>query len=275
MRITRVFNNNVVATLTDENTEAVVQGAGVGFQKKPGDLIDKSKIQKIYHILDENRKKFKELFDETPIEYFQIAEMIMERAEKELHIHLNNQIILTLTDHIFFAVERKKEGIETPNLVNEEIRYLYREEYKVAEWAVKFISLRTGVQLGSGEAGYIALHIASAITNISKEHTMNMVLLTQGILRIMRSTYGSCFDTNELSAIRLKTHLKFLAQRVLHKEQVALNDFDDMYQMLARKDAKLENCIEEIAAFILEKFGYELSRAEKVYLMIHLLKVIQ
>ena len=42
MRVIRVYNNNVVATRTDDK-EAIVQGSGIGFGKKPGDLIDEAK----------------------------------------------------------------------------------------------------------------------------------------------------------------------------------------------------------------------------------------
>lgn len=49
MRVIRVYNNNVVATRTDDK-EAIVQGSGVGFGKKPGDLIDEAKIEKIFFI---------------------------------------------------------------------------------------------------------------------------------------------------------------------------------------------------------------------------------
>ena len=45
MRVIRVYNNNVVATKTDDK-EAIVQGSGIGFGKKPGDLIDKKRLKR-------------------------------------------------------------------------------------------------------------------------------------------------------------------------------------------------------------------------------------
>lgn len=34
MKVLRVFNNNIVATRTDDNKDAIAQGAGIGFQKE-------------------------------------------------------------------------------------------------------------------------------------------------------------------------------------------------------------------------------------------------
>ena len=46
MQILRVINNNVISSLDDEKREVVVMGKGVGFQKKAGDLVDASRIER-------------------------------------------------------------------------------------------------------------------------------------------------------------------------------------------------------------------------------------
>ena len=50
MKIVKVFNNNIVAAITSTKKEALVTGAGIGFQKKTGDLLDESKITKCYYM---------------------------------------------------------------------------------------------------------------------------------------------------------------------------------------------------------------------------------
>lgn len=52
MKVVRVLNNNIVATFTEDNQEAIVQGAGIGFQKKKGDEIDPNKIEKVFIFKD-------------------------------------------------------------------------------------------------------------------------------------------------------------------------------------------------------------------------------
>ena len=104
MKIIRLFNNNIVATITDDNKEVIVQGSGIGFKKKVGDLVEEDKIEKRYFIEDESKSKFNEIFENIPIEYFQAVEEIIGIASKELDIKLSSQIIISLTDHIFCAV---------------------------------------------------------------------------------------------------------------------------------------------------------------------------
>lgn len=55
MIIQQIYNNNVVLVL-DENIkkELILTGCGIGFQKKKGQEIDKSKIERTFVIQDES-----------------------------------------------------------------------------------------------------------------------------------------------------------------------------------------------------------------------------
>lgn len=275
MKVLRVFNNNIVATRTDDNKDAIAQGADIGFQKKPGDTIDAEKIERMYYILDEHMSKFNELFDQTPIEYFQIAEMIMEEVKKQLHVNLSNQIVIALTDHIYFAVQRQQEGVQLPNLMISEIRTMYRDEYKLALWSLNIIEQITGIRLDEDEAGYITMHIVNATMQSTTDKTTSILLFTKGVLDVIRQEFNIKLDPDQLDAARLMTHLKFLAQRIFQGESSELNEVEDMYDLLIKKDDRLKNCIINVTTYIEQTFNYTLSRQEQVYLMIHLLKVVK
>lgn len=107
MKVVRVLNNNIVATITEDNKEAVAQGSGIGFQKKPGDILDRNKIEKLYVFQDEEQAKFLKLLEDTPIEYFQVAEQIVEQAQRVMQFEMSNKVLISLTDHISFAIERQ------------------------------------------------------------------------------------------------------------------------------------------------------------------------
>ena len=275
MKVIRVFNNNIVSTMMDDQKEAIVQGSGIGFQKKPGDSIDAKKIERVYYIRDEHKAKFHDLLDETPIEYFQIAEMIMRRVQEVLNVELSGQIIIALTDHIHFAVQRQKEGIYLPNLLTGEIRALYKEEYNIALWALKVIRDFTGVQLPEDEAGYIALHIVNAYMNIGTENTANTVILTKGIPDIIKETLHVEFEEDSLDYTRFLLHLKFLARRIFNNQTDELLNMDDIYTALLAKDSRMNETLAKIHKFVEKKFSYSLSRNEELYLMVHLLKIMQ
>lgn len=274
MRILRVYNNNIVATKTVDDREAIAQGAGIGFGKKPGDLLDQKKVDKYYYILSENQNKFRELFEETSIEYFQLAEKIIEKAKSDLQADLSNQIVLGLSDHIHFAVQREREGIRLPNLMLDEIRTLYQEEFQIALWSLDLINETMEVKLPLDEAGYIALHIVNASMGIEAESTSNILMFTKGVLDVIRSSYNITLDVNSLDTSRLLTHLKFLAYRIFSKEQLKMNVVEGMYELLVSKDKKLKSCIDEIDVFIMSAFDYQISPQERVYLMIHILRVL-
>lgn len=275
MRIFRIFNNNIVATITDDKKEAIAQGSGIGFQKKPGDLIDEGKIEKLYIFHDEERAKFDKLMEDTPIEYFQIAQEIAQRAKEVLQINLSNKVLISLTDHISFAIEREKQKVHLPNLMLGEIRALYKEEFKIGLWALSRIEIETHIKLPQDEAAYIAIHIVNAELNVGSENTTNILMLSKGVMDIIKHTYGVDLNEDSLETSRLTTHLKFLAQRIFASERPGFEESEDMYDLLIHKDAKLKICIDEICKYIRQTFSYELSQEEQVYLMIHLLKVIR
>ena len=55
MKIDKIINNNLIRTFDNNGKEILLMGCGLGFQKKIGDTIDRSKIEKIYAI--ENKKE--------------------------------------------------------------------------------------------------------------------------------------------------------------------------------------------------------------------------
>lgn len=274
MKVIRILNNNIVATLTNDKKEAVVQGSGIGFQKKPGDIIDESKIEKIYIFHDEERAEFEKLLEDTPIEYFQIAQDIANQSSKNLQITLSNKVLISLADHISFAVERKKKNISLPNLMLNEIKILYPQEYRVGVWAIHKIKEELNIELDKDEAGYIAIHIVNAELNVARDKTINILRLCQNVIKIIQDTFNINLNEESLDYSRLLTHLKYLAQRIFTKKPVNFKKNEDMYELLIKKDERLLLCIEKVCRYIQKEFEYECSQEEQVYLMIHLLRVI-
>ena len=59
-RIVQALNNNVALVKNEQDEQAVVMGLGIVFQKKKGDLITPSKVEKIFLLKTEEiqRKLF-------------------------------------------------------------------------------------------------------------------------------------------------------------------------------------------------------------------------
>jgi len=75
MIIDKIYNNNVVSVINDKKEELVVMGKGIAFQKRPGDFVEETTIEKVYTLKNNDMSvKFKTLLYEVPVEYIQITE---------------------------------------------------------------------------------------------------------------------------------------------------------------------------------------------------------
>ncbi|MCJ0590915.1 CAT RNA binding domain-containing protein, partial [Enterococcus cecorum] len=135
MIIKKVLNTSVV--LAEENgREKVVLGKGIGFGKKVGMEIDPTTIEKSYEAINSpEAKQMMGLIHEIPEEYFEIANKIIEKAKTILSKDLNQMILFNLTDHIFFAIERYREGMIFSNKISYEIKTYYPNEYSIGLYA--------------------------------------------------------------------------------------------------------------------------------------------
>lgn len=271
MKASKVYNNNAVAVIYPDGREAILVGSGIGFGKRPGDLIDERKIQKVYFIQDELQTRFLQLLKDARPEALQAAEEILAYARSQ-GLELKNQLILSLTDHICFALERAEQGVLLPYLMMSETRLLYPKEFAIGCRALSIIQELCGTTLPEYEAGYIALQLASA--EMDGGDVYDGLKLVNGVTEIIKKTYDIELNPNDLDTIRLTTHLKFLAQRILHRSQWNDDEMDGLYQMLLFRHAKNRDCIARITAYIRNHFSYELNHQEKVYLMIHLSKIL-
>ena len=275
MKIVKVLNNNTVATITNDNKEAIIQGLGIGFQKKPGDLIDEIKIEKIFIFNDGERNQFEELLKDTPIDFFKLAKDIVVKTKNDLNITLNNKILISLTDHISFALERYKQGIPLPSLMLDDIKILYPKEYEIGLWALNRINKNLNVNLDNDEAGYLTLHILNAKLNVAKDQTINIIRMCKDVMSIIEKIYDINLKEKSINYLRIITHLKYLAQKIFTKENNRFIGTDDLYDLIIKKDNNLSLCINLISDYINLNFSYDLSKDDKVYLMIHILRIIK
>ena len=54
MKIDKIINNNLIQSVDNNNKEVLIMECGLGFGKKVGEVIDQSKIEKIYSIENKN-----------------------------------------------------------------------------------------------------------------------------------------------------------------------------------------------------------------------------
>ena len=272
MKITRIINNNTIATIANKK-EIILMGSGIGFQKKPGDAVEVNRIEKVYQIRDRFFQKYEQIFRHIEPMVFKLVEQIQKYAEDALQCTLSPQFIFALADHISYAVERQKNQEPMPNLMLQEIKLLYHKEYQIGKYGKQLVEQEMHVALPEDEAGYFALHIVNSRTGEASVDVNNILVLTNGILKILEEELGICCREDDFEYSRFLTHLKFLARRIFNQEQVQFGIMEGLYLELLAREPKLEEIIEKIKNFISETFDYDISEEESAYLAMHILRI--
>ncbi|SMB79457.1 transcriptional antiterminator, BglG family [Pasteurella testudinis DSM 23072] len=140
LKIKKIFNNNAVLAETQAAGEVVALGKGIAFGKKSGDTVDETLVEKTFSL---NKSAFAarltEILGEIPPDYFRLTNRIVNHANQQLNCTLSNNIYVSLTDHLYHAVQRLQNHQSLNNGLLFEIKRLYKNEYLIGKYAVDLI----------------------------------------------------------------------------------------------------------------------------------------
>lgn len=268
MRITKVYNNNCV--LSEENgQELVLVGPGIAFQKKIGDEVDPKKINKKFSIVPDRLEEFELLLNKIPIQYFQYVKEVIDQAEKEFDTSFHDGLLFLLTDHLFSAVERYYDGLKLPNLFADDIAFFYPDEYRFATWAYQFLSWKLAVDLPKDEVAYIAMHFVNANNKGNRETTQKILHVVYTLRKMTEKKLQIEWNERYISHRRFRTHLKYLAQKVITKESLPHTQEDEISWFLKQRLKKYDPLLEEMNDYLQKYYDYELQEDDILFLSIH------
>ena len=272
MKIEKIINNNLVRSINEKGQYVILMGCGIGFQKKIGSTIDESKITQVYTLQDKN-SKLEELLTRVPEEYIQTANEVISYAKFSLGKKLNDNIYITLTDHICFAVERFKQGIVVKNALLWEIRRFYNHEFLIAKDALQIIKRRLNIELPEDEAGFITLHLVNAtMDSMDLGITTEMMRVIERILSIVKYHFKVGIDEYSLHYERFLTHLKFFVQRVFTDTEI--NEPDKGFLLALKEQYRNEYlCTLKVRDYMMKEYEKELTEDELIYLTVHLRRI--
>ncbi len=275
MLISKVLNNNVVTIKNEDNQESVVMGRGIAFQKKKGDEIDEEKIDKIFVLKNKSiNDKLITLVNDIPAEYLEISEEVIKYAEEKLNTKLNENIYLTLTDHISFSINRYNNNLEMKNVMLWDIKRLHKPEFDIGIKALKIIKDKADIALPEDEAASIAMHILNGELNQDMPQIVDIINLINEVLKIVKYHFNIDFDEESINYYRFVTHLKFFAQRMV-KGKYYEDDDNELFEIIRLKYPKSYECTKKIEGFIKQKFNSQLTKEEKLYLIVHTARVVK
>lgn len=270
VRVIKALNNNVALVQDRTGEEAVVMGRGIAFNKKPGDLVLESVIEKHFVLNgDSERKSFDSLLKRITVDDIELASSIIQEGEEQLGYHCNGSILLTLSDHLGMLLERMKEGIYFGTPLEWDIKLIYPKEYQFARKVVADLSKRTGYEIPKQEAAFIVLHFINANSSgSSMKETMMYTKIIQNILNISKLHYGREFSEDNFDVSRFVTHVRYFVKRQMNGEELEIDD--SIAAVIAEKCAEDYKCARKISRFLHKAYGWEVSKGEELYLTLHL-----
>ena len=274
MNVSNRFNNNVVLA-SDGHQEYVLIGKGIGFKAYPGDLVDMSVVEQTFIPSDAFAAKgIAELVSTTSLEEIKTVQKIINLGEKLLKKRLNPNLNITLLDHLHFALIRFEKEMLTKSPIEWEIKNMYRVETAIGMEALTIIAEELNVDLPKEEAIFIALHfINGQFENESMSDTMDFAETLQQINSIIKYHFQIKLDDQSLNYQRFLTHLRYYLVRQKNHESLDLGN-EDVYLTMKDRFPKESNCVNKIAKFIDEKYHWKTTYDEKLYLILHVNRLI-
>ena len=279
MRIKKVINNNILCVIDEKGNEMIVTGKGLGFGRKVAQFVDPAQVEKVYRMEDRTgQRRLRELVEQIPIEHLELTEAMIAEIRATIHQPLNESLLITLADHISFAIQRKEQGIEFQNPLAGSVLCYYPTEYQLGQRCLAMVKERCGVELNGDEASFIALHIVNAELNTDMSEMYDITRLIEGVIQVVEYYYRDqgAFDRESLAFHRFVVHLRYFAQRLFQGKLMtdSPDESDTAFRALIARSCKEHyKCARCVADYIEKTWHQTLSQEELIYLTIHLKRV--
>lgn len=276
MIIKRKFNNNVILSEDDKGIEVVLIGKGISFEKKIGDEIDQSQIEKKF-VLDngDTHSNFETLLNEIPPQQIFLVTKIIELAEKELNATFSNSLFIGLVDHLNYALERYRNGMTIKNVMLWEIKRFYPDEFNCAKKAIEMVHYYENIWLNDDEAGYIALHFVNAKQGSEIKETLLITEIVKHVIQIIKFHFNINLDENSMSYLRLVTHIRYFTLRSLKHEVTHDITQGELFNVLKNSYPDVWKCVLKIGEYLSKTLDVQFGEDEYTFLMVHVIRVVR
>ncbi|MEW6226737.1 MAG: PRD domain-containing protein [Bacillota bacterium] len=273
LQVVRALNNNVVlAKERPAGREMILVGKGLGYHFPKGSrlTLDDVRIEKVSFIVDGSRREqYQQLLEIIDERVIGVTEEIIELASHQLGCPLSDHIHVALADHIGFALERARKGLEIPNPMLTEIRSLYVQEYRLAKEAADLVERRLGTRLPESDVGFLALHFYAARSRRSPKEASRHVGLIREIIGFVEDRYEVALAEGSLDYERFLVHLKGFLEALEAGKRVE-NPLLDRIQASFPEAFSVAG---ELAVLVKARTGWEAQPEQIGYLALHLQRI--
>lgn len=268
MKAIKKINNNFALCQTESGEEVIVYGKGVGFGNFPCE-IPLEKIDRTYYDVNE---KYYSILDAVPPEVVLGCSDIADNAAFELDCSLNPNFAFTLADHINFAIERQKKGIDIALPLSHDLKFLYPQEVSLGQSGLDVIERETGIRLPDSEASSIAMHLINAEGEDLHASIQKLEIIDE-ICSIVEKELGVQINKESYSYSRFAVHLHNLIRRLEAKEPVHISISTKMLRTMAMEYPDVYFCGNRIIQYLDEKWGWKCNEEELLYIMLHVSRI--
>lgn len=275
MEFQKSLNNNIALAVDKDGKEVIVIGTGVGYKKVRGQRLNPDSIQKVFRFGNNNKySRIDQFFDEIPLPIIDVTDQIIKMGRTLLGTSLNDSLLLTLSDHLHFAVERTKKQIEINNPLQWEIRHLYPKEFQIGQQSLNIVKDELGITLPESEASFIALHFVNAqFDNGEMVETVQITNMISTIIGIVKDHFPIELDDKSLSYSRFITHLRYFIMRQTNQESIVLSKENSLFDIIIQRYPRSFECVKKISQFLNDNYGWTVTNDEMFYLTLHVERV--
>lgn len=273
MQIIKNINNNVVICVDDYGRELVAFGKGLGFQAAPSELTDLSKVQRTFYNIS---PQYLAMLDAFPNDVLELTAAIVDMAKGELSYAISPNLVLTLCDHINFALERKRKRIYVKMPLAYDVEHNYPQEMALARKAMRMIWNRLKVRLADDESSGIALAFVNARVYEEDEQENQTRAVDQQILneitKIVENEMHTSIEVSSFNYCRYATHVQYLLER-LHSGKNIDSINSDLYNSIRHEYPDTAQCVDKIVQYLERQHGFTITNEEQLYLILHVNRV--
>lgn len=275
MRVLKVLNNNYLLVEDEKGNEQIVMGKGLRFSNQVGKELKQENVQKIFSQRDKKTvHDWEQILENVSEERAEAIHSAITLADNAMPGKLNEQIFVTLFDHLIFALERQEKKVVLQNRMLWEVRQFYPKEFALGIRMIKHMNEKLHINLPEEEAGNIAFHLVNAQTeNPDMEQTMLAVRMQKDIFNIVQFTFAQKVQTDSIHYTRFVTHMQFFLQRVLEQKMLSGNDME-VFEQIAAQSPESFRCAGKIKDYIRKTLNVEIPKEELLYLTIHIARII-
>lgn len=271
MRVVKKVNNNVAICLDGQGRELIAFGKGLGFRPTPYELSDLSLIQRTFYDVS---PQYMEMIGTLPMDVMEFTAEVVDMARGTLPYELSPNLLLTLSDHIAFAIKRTREGIFVKMPLAYDLEQMYPQEISMAQRAVEELKARFKVPLHRDEASGIAMAFINARV-YSKEDSGGQLGdedILEEITGMVEREMGVSIDQSSFNYARYATHVRYLLERL--KSGKGIDSINQgMYAELRQEYGETAACVDKIADYLERRHGFHVTEEEQLYLFLHVNRV--